>query len=83
MSLLIDLTKTVKGKDIRKVSSEVQQQRMNVCDNCPYQNMRTRSCGGFLTGGKVIYEGEEKELCGCYLPDKTKYADDKCPLGKW
>lgn len=83
MSLLIDLTKSVRGKDIEKVSPRIQQARMGVCNACPHQNRTFKSCGGFLTGGKVIHEGEEKELCGCYLPDKTTYKDDGCPLGKW
>lgn len=83
MSLLIDLTKTVKGKDIEKVSPRIQQARMAVCNACPHQNKRFKSCGGLFTGGTVIHEGEQKELCGCYLPDKTTYKYDGCPLGKW
>lgn len=83
MSLLIDITKTVQGKDTSKVPSEVKDQRYAICKSCPNYVESTDSCGKLFRGGTVEHEGELKELCGCITSDKTGYADDECPLGKW
>jgi hypothetical protein len=84
MSLLIDITKSAQGKSITKATKELQGQRLNTCEYCPFLNWgRPRSCGKFLVGGTVQHNGVKMELCGCNVDDKVKYADDKCPLGKW
>lgn len=83
MSLLIDLTKSVRGKDISKVSNQVYAKRVETCAACPFLNKTTGSCGTLFKGGTVDYEGQQMELCGCIVKDKAKYADDGCPLGKW
>lgn len=84
MSLLIDVTKTLQGKPIKKASKELQEKRIDTCEYCPFlQWGRPRSCGGFLTGGTVDYKGKRMELCGCNVDDKVKYLDSECPLGKW
>jgi len=84
MSLLFDIVKTAGGESIEKVSPHVRQARLNVCENCPFmEGGMVRSCGTFLKGGTVNHNGHEMELCGCNIDDKTKYAHDGCPLGKW
>ena len=83
MSLLIDLTKGVRGKDISKASPELREARLNICKSCPHLVKSTMSCGKVMRGGTVEHNGEKKELCGCIVTDKTRYADDACPLGKW
>jgi hypothetical protein len=83
MSLLIDLTKTVQGKPIRKASETTRNLRLAKCKTCPHLVKATGSCGTLFKGGRVEHEGQEMELCGCIVSDKTKYADDGCPLGKW
>jgi hypothetical protein len=84
MSLLIDITKTLKGKPIEKANRQLQAERLDTCEYCPFLEWgRPRSCGKFLRGGTVDYNGQKKELCGCNIDDKVKYLDDGCPLGKW
>lgn len=84
MSLLIDITKTVQGKSIEKAPKELQEQRLNICEYCPFLEWgRPRSCGKFLAGGTVEVNGKKAELCGCDVDDKVKYLNDGCPLGKW
>lgn len=84
MSLLIDITKSIQGKSIEKTNEDVQRSRLNTCEYCPFLEWGiVRSCGKFLKGGTVDYNGVKKELCGCNIDDKVKYMDDKCPLGKW
>ena len=83
MSLLIDITKTIKGKSIEKVPNATYLQRLKTCGNCPFLNRSTTSCGTLLKGGTVEHEGKEEKLCGCIVTDKAQYADDNCPLRKW
>ena len=80
---LMNIVKTVKGKDITKVSPDLYDTRMRICENCPFFNKTTKSCGTLMVGGTVEYEGKEMELCGCHIPTKALYKDDGCPLGKW
>lgn len=84
---MFDLIKTVKGKDISKVSNDLYQTRLRICGNCPHFNTTTKSCGTLLKGCPKLNEDEcteeEKQLCGCHIPTKATYADDACPLGKW
>lgn len=83
MSLLFDVIKKAQGKSIEKESNDLYNQRVSICNACPFQNVTTRSCGTLFVGGEVEYNGEKKELCGCRILDKAKYKDDHCPLGKW
>jgi len=83
MSLLIDVVKAAQGKPTDKVSDDIRNIRLAKCLNCPFMNKTTRSCGTFLMGGTVEYQGKQMELCGCNVDDKTKYKDDGCPLSKW
>ena len=84
MSLLIDVTKKVQGKSIKKASPLLIAQRLQQCNNCEHRvDGMVRSCGKFLKGGAVKHNGEDAELCGCNIDDKVKYREDGCPLGKW
>jgi hypothetical protein len=83
MSLLIDIVKKAQGKSIDKVTVDLYNTRISVCNGCPYLVGKTRSCGKLMVGGEVEYNGEKMELCGCKIDDKAKYRSDKCPLGKW
>lgn len=85
MSILFDIAKTVQGKSIEKAPLRVQESRINTCEYCPFLNWgkRVRSCGKYLQGGTVNYQGQQMELCGCNVDDKVKYLNDACPLGKW
>jgi hypothetical protein len=70
-------------KDIKKAPPEVKEQRYATCKSCPFYVEKTDSCGKLFRGGTVEVDGEFLELCGCILNDKTGYADDACPIGKW
>lgn len=84
MSLFIDMTKGIRGKDISKVNSVVRNARLDKCKGC------ILPCGSMKVSGEKSKEGEvglmktgNCKLCGCFVSDKTKYADEKCPIGKW
>ena len=49
------------------VSDEIKNQRMEICRNCEKYDSRQIRC----------------TECGCFLENKTGYALDSCPLGKW
>jgi len=84
MSLLFDLVKKAQGKSIEKASKELQEQRLDTCEYCPFLEWgRPRSCGKYLRGGTVEYNGIRFDLCGCDVDDKVTYLNDGCPLGKW
>jgi hypothetical protein len=46
---------------------EVANRRLKICNSCPYLLRRTRNC----------------RKCACFVDAKTKYADQRCKLGKW
>ena len=60
MSLLIDLTKSVRNKSIEKVSNAVHQKRVSICDTCPNKLMtgNCASCGCFVKD-KAKYADEQ------------------------
>jgi hypothetical protein len=49
------------------VSSEVKQQRLDVCKQCEYYDTSQVRC----------------KHCGCFLDHKTNFALDSCPIDKW
>lgn len=77
MSLLIDITKSVRGKDISKVPANYAQHRLEICESCPLNGASVKGVCGKLEGTKLV------SGCGCVLSDKVKYAKEKCPEGKW
>lgn len=63
--------------------------RFKVCKQCTYSRkssvagVSVLTCGEFKTGGKVIHEGREIELCGCVLKLKVTFPFLHCPAKKW
>lgn len=51
------------------VSEEIQKERMAICES--------NECGKFEPQSKRCYE------CGCNLEEKTSWATEECPIGKW
>lgn len=73
--------------NLKFASNEVQQARFALCEVCPHRREN-------IPGYKKEFEAKdpitpwsvEKDkcnLCGCYMPVKTKLADAKCPVNKW
>lgn len=50
-----------------KVSTEVREERLNICLSCDKLYKPTRSC----------------KLCGCFMTLKTWMPAQKCPINKW
>jgi hypothetical protein len=50
-----------------KVSAPLAQHRFRLCKSCPHLLKTTGNC----------------KKCGCFADVKTKYADQRCPVGKW
>lgn len=81
------------------VPSEVQAQRMNICEACKWFKDSTKSCGTLITqafkdrvgevdavevkGNVVRHYRKPIKLCGCYMPAKTELAWASCPAEKW
>lgn len=51
----------------QSVAPEIAQSRLNTCLGCDRLNQTLQQC---------------KE-CGCFVRAKTKFKQEKCPLGKW
>lgn len=84
MSFLIDMTKGIRGKDISKVSSVVRNARLEKCNGCTLNPENIKIDGKPAEEGEGgLYKTGNCKMCGCFVSDKTKYADEKCPLGKW
>lgn len=49
------------------VIPEVQTERLNICNACPFFQKKSNACG----------------KCGCNMPKKTKLKRFKCPEGKF
>lgn len=41
--------------------------RINVCNACEHKNKTLNSCN----------------LCGCFIPAKTRLIEEECPNGLW
>ena len=52
---------------IATTSSDIQSERIEICNSCDRLTKRARQC---------------KE-CGCFVDLKTWLGDQECPLGKW
>ncbi len=50
-----------------KTSRLVSEPRIKICNNCEYKNKLTNSC----------------ELCGCFIPAKTRVIEEECPNNMW
>jgi hypothetical protein len=49
------------------VTSEIQEQRLKICNECPF----------------IVENNSRCAQCGCFLEVKTKWASSSCPIGKW
>ena len=59
--------------------------RIEICNSCEYRKhlFGATTCGTPIVGEDIIYEGQEKRLCGCIMKIKTELANAECPLKKW
>jgi hypothetical protein len=71
MSLLIDVVKRARGKNIDKVDYATYCQRLKKCNGC------------VISGKKGVLPTGNCRECGCFVKDKANYKDEKCPLNKW
>lgn len=55
------------NKNIEKVSTDIADERFNICKQCPNFIKSTTQC---------------KE-CGCIMKQKVKLPNAACPIGKW
>jgi hypothetical protein len=50
-----------------KVTENVAENRMNICNECPELIKSTKQC----------------KQCGCFMSMKVRLEAAKCPLGRW
>ena len=55
------------NKNINKVSDEIYNNRMSICENCPELIKVTKQC----------------KICLCIMPAKARLPHADCPIGKW
>jgi hypothetical protein len=55
------------NKNIGRVQTEISEQRLSICKECP----------------KFIFSTSQCKECGCIMKLKTKLPNASCPLGKW
>lgn len=55
------------NKNIGRVESDIAEERMAICLECPELIKFTKQC----------------KKCGCFMEAKTKLPNAECPLGKW
>lgn len=71
------------------VPLHIKNQRMQTCSKCKFFNSTFQTCGTPVIGGKampendVTYYKEPIQLCGCFMPLKTKFKFTSCPAHKW
>lgn len=73
---LKDVAKDALTGNLQAASEETVKRRMTICASCPHlrKNM--------LKNPSKI-DGERCNLCGCYMPVKTKLLKATCPAKKW
>lgn len=47
--------------------TDLSRRRLAICESCPLFQNISRRCGA----------------CGCFVDEKVKYENEKCPKGKW
>lgn len=55
------------NKNIKKVDEKIGDERMAICNACPFLIQATKTC----------------TKCGCFMTAKTKLPHASCPEGKW
>lgn len=63
----LELVKDTTMNTANIVPDSIKQERLSICDSCPYLFRPTMQC----------------QRCGCFLKIKTSFAFFKCPEGKW
>lgn len=53
--------------NMENVSDDVASCRMSICESCEFYDKESVRCNS----------------CGCFLKIKTRWASEKCPIGKW
>ncbi len=67
----------VKNFDSDIVSKEIQQQRLSICNQCPFKRADFKT---LLVNKKGV---AQCKICKCSLTDKVLWSDEKCPKNKW
>jgi len=57
-------------------------ERIAVCKACPYFTS-AGTCGTPFVGNKIVEDGKEYKLCGCFIHLKAPIPFLSCPMGKW
>lgn len=52
---------------LEKVDEQEKERRLSICRECQHYVSRVSSCG----------------FCWCYLPMKTSFKRNSCPIRKW
>jgi hypothetical protein len=79
------------------VPPAIRAQRLATCKACKHFKSITHSCGTLVVGRKLteeeLAEAEENNqithyrkktrLCGCFIPEKSKWSLERCPINKW
>lgn len=55
------------NKNIKRVETELKEQRLAICRECPFYIGLTQQC----------------KKCGCIMPAKATLPHASCPVGKW
>jgi hypothetical protein len=53
--------------NVGRVSKEVSDERMSICESCPFLFKLSKQC----------------RKCGCLMNLKTQLPHSSCPVGKW
>ena len=64
---LLNTAKAAVSGDKVIASTELASQRMSVCRSCPW----------------FVSKGQRCAKCGCVVPLKTYFEEEKCPINKW
>lgn len=67
---VVPKTTSSPNDEINKIiftSAEQQQQRLDICNTCPYFASQEKRC----------------KKCGCWLTHKVKFKISECPILKW
>lgn len=64
---IFDVVKDTINGTVEKTEANVSSKRIEICNICPDYKSSLRTC----------------MKCGCYIPQKVKYKEASCPLGKW
>ena len=64
---LLNTAKAAVSGDKVIASSSLASQRMSICKSCPW----------------FVSRGQRCSKCGCVVPLKAYFEEERCPIGKW